>query len=109
MALSFGEFLASRQQLMEATKKDPVVTIDYTVSKYCKMPTGSSKEDKTYVAVKPNDVIHITWLCESIENPTPVCVKINDTEYKLFYAHQKVKSWLYTNTMPKDPKCDLLV
>ncbi len=109
MALLFSDFLASRQQLMEATKKDPIVTIDYTVSKYCKMPTGTSKDEKTYIAVKPNDVIRITWLCESIENPTPISVNINETEYKLFYAHQKVKSWLYTNTMPKDPKYDLLI
>lgn len=94
---------------MEATNKDPIVTIEYVVSKYCKMPTGVNKDEKSYVSVKPNDVIHITWLCESIENPTPMSVKINETDYTLFYPHQKVKSWLYTNTLPKDPKHDLLI
>lgn len=102
---SFKEYIESKTTLLEAAKKDPKATSTYNVRKYCKMVVGESKEAKDYVALKPKQKIHVTWLYEDMENPIPVSIQFEnvdniqlDDEFSTFWEGSRFMKWLDKNS-----------
>ena len=54
------QFINSKNQLLEALKRDPIHRATYEVTKYCKMPVGESKETKQYIPLKPKQTIVVS-------------------------------------------------
>lgn len=98
--LNFSDFLQSRNQLLQAAAKNPNVCMQYTVTKYCKIPLGESKEQREYVSLKPKDVITVEWLYDDGADcdPSPSSIKVNEHNHSHFYTYERLLSWLQTNT-----------
>ena len=103
--LSFKEYLASKDQLLDAVHNTPKRTATYTVRKYCKLPIGESKDTKDVVPLKPKQIVFIEWLYENHDNPTPVNVKFKGVDkidssikHNVFWKGSKLAKWLIRNT-----------
>ena len=108
--LTFKEYLESKEKLREAIKVTPQQTVHYTVSKYCKLIVGESKEEKEQINLKPNQSIVVEWLYNDIDNPTAlkitfegVCPNIDSHEYTSYWQPQKLQKWLLKNTREENP------
>lgn len=97
---NFQDFLQSRNQLLQAATKNPNVSMQYTVVKYCKIPLGESKESREYISLKPKDVISVEWSYSNGTeyDPSPSIIKVNEQSYPHFYTYDRLISWLQTNT-----------
>lgn len=102
--LTFKEYLDSKEKLREAVTKTPKRVASYTVRKYCKLIIGESKEEKSQMALKPNQKITIDWLYEDVDNPTPVSLKFDgpkdvDAEqaHQTYWQGSKLLKWLNRN------------
>ncbi len=102
--LTFKQYLDSKEKLREAVTKTPRREASYTVRKYCKLIVGESKDEKSSVALKPNQKITVDWLYEDIDNPTAVSVKFDgpkdiDAEqpYEIYWQGTKLLKWLARN------------
>ena len=103
--MSFGlqEYLASKEQLTQAVKKQPNIVVEYEVVKYTKLPTGTSKDLCEYVNLKPKDVVSIEWLFDTQgDTATVVSFTIEGTRYHNFNGCDRVMKWLHTNTKLDD-------
>lgn len=107
--LTFKEYLESKEKLREAIKKTPQQKIEYTVSKYCKLIVGESKDEKEQINLKPNQTIMVEWLYNDIDNPSPlrimfegVCTSIDSNNYGSYWQPQKLQQWLHKNTRIKN-------
>lgn len=102
--LTFKQYLDSKEKLREAVTKTPQRVASYTVRKYCKLIVGESKEEKSNIALKPNQKITVDWLYENVDNPTPVSLKFNgpkdiDVEqtFETYWQGSKLLKWLARN------------
>lgn len=102
--LTFKEYLDSKEKLREAVTKTPQRVASYTVRKYCKLVIGESKEEKSQMALKPNQKITVDWLYEDVDNPTPVSLKFDgpkdvDAEqaHQTYWQGSKLLKWLNRN------------
>ncbi len=102
--LTFKEYFNTKEQLLEAVKRTPKRTAEYTVRKYCKLPVGESKDTREYIPLKPKQVITVDWLYEDIDNPTPMGLRFQNVKnveatnlYPTFWERQKLLKWLLRN------------
>ena len=99
MSYSLATFLNSRTQLLSALQQNPIMVVEYEITKYTKLPTGNSREECVSVGLKPKDVIHIEWefdkdgIPETIKN-----IKFNDITYSTFNSPERIIKWLHTNS-----------
>ena len=108
--LTFKEYLESKERLREAIEKTPKQVKEYTVSKYCKLVVGESKEEKEQINLKPKQKIIVEWLYNDIDNPTVtkitfngVCPDIDSNEYNSYWNPKKLQKWLMKNTYENQP------
>ncbi len=103
--LTFKEYLKSKDTLREALNDVPKQTKEYSVSKYCRLVVGESKDDKTQINLKPSDKMTVEWLYEDIDEPTPlkitfegVCPSIDSESHATYWQSYKLQRWLLRNT-----------
>lgn len=76
-------------------------TIEYTITKYCKIPVIESynSNDKQYISLKPKDLIRILW---EYESDTPILKRltiITDSEKEVIpcWTSNKMFEWTGNN------------
>lgn len=96
--LSFTEYLASKEKLLEAVKRVPVVEHTYSMKKYCKFPSGQNQE-KELIPLKPSDIVSIKWKYTDPENGTRIAesITINDRVIESFWKNEKIEKWVSHN------------
>lgn len=98
--LSFKEYFESKEKLKKAGIENIRANIEYSITKYCKIPVVESMEaEKTYISLKPNDTIRILW---EYESDTPVLKKLviclgEDKEFIPCWTSNKIFEWTGTN------------
>lgn len=102
--LTFKEYLESKQRLREAAEKAPRQTVTYTINKYSKLVIGESKEDKSYISLKPKHKVELDLLYEDIDNPTVLAIRfigvdsiLSETEHHTFWEGKRLLNWLDRN------------
>lgn len=102
--LTFKDYLDSKEKLREAVTKTPQRSAIYNVRKYCKLIVGESKEDKSQVALKPNQKICVEWLYTDVDNPTVVSMTFEgvkeieaEQQYETYWDGTKLMKWLNHN------------
>lgn len=102
--LTFKEYLESKQRLREAAEKAPKQTVTYAINKYSKLVIGETKEEKSYVSLKPKQKVEIDLLYEDIDNPTILAIRfigvesiLSETEHKTFWEGKRLLKWMDRN------------
>lgn len=98
MHLTFKEYLNSKDKLISSLNKKPETVNEYTITKYCKISLGESIKDKTVISLKPNDIIKVKWLHESVEYKRCSSIKIENEKYISYWKPKKIHNWLEKNT-----------
>lgn len=99
MKLSFKQYYEAKEMLRKAGVENIKTTVEYTVSKYCKIPVLESYDkDKLYLSLKPSDIVKITW---EFENTTPILKRFSiitesDKEYIPCWTSNKMHDWTGT-------------
>lgn len=103
--LTFKEYINSKDCLREAVNKSPERTASYTISKYCKIAIGESKQSKEYVSLKPKQRVEVDWLYEDISNPDVISIRFygvdgikDGDEFDILWGHNRLGKWLEKNT-----------
>ncbi|QDJ96441.1 hypothetical protein Xoosp13_255 [Xanthomonas phage Xoo-sp13] len=97
--ISFKQYYEAKELLKKAGVENITHTIEYTVTKYCKIPVLESYDkEKLYLSLKPTDVVKILW---EFEKTTPILKKfvvITDTnkEYIPCWTSNKMQDWTGT-------------
>ena len=76
--LSFKEYLDSKEKLRESASNIPVRNVTFNVTKYCKLTTGSCKEEKEQLSLKPKQQLIVELAYQDIYNPTVNKISIED-------------------------------
>ncbi len=111
MKMNFKEYYESKEQLKRAGIENIRTNIKYSMTKYCKIPIFEDiNSDKTYISLKPNDVIEILW---EYESSTPILKKFvlcADGEHTLIpcWTSNKMYEWTTVNCQPIKPRQDRL-
>lgn len=99
--LTFKEYYDNKAILKKAGIENVRTFIEYSVSKYCKIPVIESYLDaeRNYISLKPKDTIKILW---EYEGDIPVLkrfviVSEDDKEYIPCWTSQKMYEWTGTN------------
>jgi len=98
--IRFREYYESKERLIAAADDSLRNIVEYSMTKYCKIPVYESVEDnqKVYISLKPKDQIHILWEYQDLENPTPKTITfIIEGENKKFFPcwnNNKVQTWV---------------
>lgn len=108
-SLTFKEYLANtRRQLEEALTKIPVNIVEYRVLNYCRIMIGENIETKQSIALKPKQTVHVKWLYEDVNNPTPISIQFKgvdkvetEVEYEVYWSGEQLADWLDRNTRKK--------
>jgi hypothetical protein len=105
MKLTFKQYLESKEQLLKAIENVPVSINEYEVIHYCSLPLGEYEEDKELVGLKPKQKIVVEWKYDTVDDPTPVSIKLKgvqsideDDHYQTFWTGQKLQKWLKRHT-----------
>lgn len=106
--LTFKQYLDSKEKLREAVKTTPQRTVEYSVKKYCRIPVGPTKENRTYISLKPKHKIVVEWLYQDIDNPTVVNLAFEGAtdvteKYPTFWTSGKLTKWLQRNAIEESP------
>lgn len=93
---SFAKYLESREQLLQAITKDPIVSIQYEITKYSKLILDESYN------MRPQQRITIKWKYTSVdEKPIPIDITIPQTTSITpltgLYDSQTMFKWLNSN------------
>ena len=103
--LTFKQYVASKDKLLEAIKNTPIRKATYTLRKYCKFPVGESKAEKQFISLKPKHEIIVEWLYNDINNPTAISMVFENVdgvdsakEFKAFWSDVRLQKWLLKNT-----------
>lgn len=102
--ISFKQYYEETQKLREAAKGNRRSAVDYSVTKYCKIPIHVSESDeKEYVSLKPKDIVRVLW---EYEGDTPKFSKLyltvlGDSEKKPVWESHKMLEWIQSNCQPK--------
>ncbi len=101
MKLTFREYYESKELLKRAGVENVRTHIEYSVTKYCKIPVLESYEsEKMYLPLKPKDTVQILW---EYDNDVPVLKKMviigSETELELIpcWTSNKVHEWTGAN------------
>jgi len=94
--LTFKQYLDSKDKLLEAIEESPIYTATYTVSKYCKLPVGETKDLKEHIHLKPKQRIIVEWNYEDPDAPQALTIKFdkvvdidNETEYNPLWISER--------------------
>ena len=72
--LSFKQYYDSKEQLKKAGVENIRSHIEYSITKYCKIPVMESfNDEKVYLSLKPKDTVKILW---EYESETPILKKL---------------------------------
>lgn len=105
---SLQQFLDSRTQLLEAVKHNPVIALQYQISKYSKIVLLSEDNTSVEINFKPKMTFSILWkyqLNESCDvdltNRQLQSVSIDGTRYTSFCNKSaiQIERWLKANTL----------
>lgn len=104
--MTFKEYYESKDRLRLAGEECPRISMQYEVTKYCKMPVMESPEDeqKLHVSLKPRDLIEVLWEYIDPNYPTPKSITlVSEDDKKVFpcWNNKKVLKWVNTNTTTK--------
>lgn len=100
--LTFKEYVESKEQLRQAIKETPVVSLTYCIKRYCKVRIGESKHNRKEVSLKPNQRIIVEWRYDDIKNPEPQTIIFDDQspeEFPLYWKGSKLSEWLSKNSV----------
>lgn len=99
--LSFKEYYQSKELLKKAGVENIRTTVEYSITKYCKIPVIESfnTNEKQYISLKPKDTIKILW---EYESETPVLkrlIVITDSEKEFIpcWTSNKMFEWTGSN------------
>ena len=102
--LTFKQYLDSKSKLLEAIEESPIYTATYTVSKYCKLPVGESKDLKEHIQLKPKQQIIVEWDYGNPDAPEALSVRFNNVvdiddekEYNPLWISERLEKWLTKN------------
>lgn len=98
--LSFKDYYNTKEQLKRAGVENIKTTIEYSITKYCKIPVVESfASGKQYLALKPKDTVKILW---EYESETPILKKLvivteSEQEYIPCWTSNKMFEWTGAN------------
>jgi hypothetical protein len=98
--LSFKKYYDNKELLERAGIQNVRAHIEYSITKYCKIPVVESYEsEKTYLALKPKDTVKILW---EYESDTPilrrlVIVSEGEKEFIPCWTSNKMYEWTGAN------------
>jgi len=102
--LTFKQYLNSKTKLLEAIEESPIYTATYTVSKYCKLPVGESKDLKEYIHLKPKHQIVVEWDYGNPDDPQALTIKFDkvvdldrEKAYNPLWISERLEKWLTKN------------
>lgn len=104
--LSFKDYYTSKELLKRAGVDNVRATIEYSITKYCKIPVVESfNDDKKYISLKPKDTIKISW---EYESDTPILKKLtipHNSPHEVIPCWTSIKmfEWTTTNCEEIDP------
>ena len=100
--ITFKEYLESKDRLREAVEQTPIQLVEYEVRKYCRLPIGTSKEEKELLSLKPKQTLVVEWHYDDIKNPQPTNVALNEEKFHPYWNGKKLEKWLIRNTKEKE-------
>ena len=98
--LSFKQYYDSKEKLKRAGIENIRTHIEYSITKYCKIPVMESFDsEKQYVSLKPEDTVKILW---EYESDTPILkrlIVITENEQTVIpcWTSKKMFEWTGTN------------
>lgn len=103
--ITLGQYITSKDQLLEAIQCDPIHEVTYEIYKYCRIVTGENKKLKEYHNLKPKQQLKVKWRYTDIEGiPTPIAVtiphlaeSIKEGIFSTFKSGESMLKWLRTN------------
>lgn len=104
--LTFKEYVESKNKLLLAGEECPRITLEYEITKYCKIPVTESPDDETklQVSLKPKDTIEVLWEHNDPSYPTPRNIVLTSEGNKKVYPcwnNKKVLKWVQNNSLIK--------
>lgn len=103
--LTFKEYLDSKKKLKIAGDDYPRFILEYTVTKYCKIPVyemPGGDEDRIYISLKPKDNIKIFWEKADFVRvrPTYLLFEEDGIEMKYYpaWSSKKLSDWISATT-----------
>lgn len=97
-SITFKQYIESKERLKESIKSVPIVEVNYMMKKYCKFPVGE-REDKDFVALKPNDNVAVTWKYLDPNNRVVESIVFKESDEGVFtyWRQEKVQKWIESN------------
>lgn len=98
--LTFKQYYDNKQILKKAGIENIRTHIEYSITKYCKIPVVESfNDEKTYLSLKPKDTVKILW---EYESNVPILKKLvivseGDKEFIPCWTSNKMFEWAGTN------------
>lgn len=99
--LSFKEYYEAKQQLLKASTENVRSVVDYSVTKYCKVPVvGEGSLTKEYIPFKPKDKIRILW---EYDEDNPILKRFTifsedaSSDYIPCWSSNKLFEWTNSN------------
>ena len=98
--LSFKDYYDSKELLKRAGVENIRTNIEYSITKYCKIPVVESfTTEKSYLSLKPKDTVKILW---EYESDTPILkrlIVVSDKEQEFIpcWTSNKMFEWTGAN------------
>ena len=98
--LSFKDYYDSKELLKRAGVENIRTNIEYSITKYCKIPVVESfTTEKSYLSLKPKDTVKILW---EYESDTPILkrlIVVSDQEQEFIpcWTSNKMFEWTSAN------------
>lgn len=102
--LGFKEYFDSKQVLREMAEVSFDCTTQHEIIRYCKVPFLIKENlTKTYVSIKPRDVVSVHWSTDASGNRIIETVKLTNKEGNCeltpSWDSKKIKSWIEHNSI----------
>lgn len=102
MKLEFKQYYESKMKLLEAADSSPRVTLQYKLTKYCKVPVHEriDSDEKIYFSLKPEDKVEILWEYDTPDTPTVRYIRVVESGETFFpvWNSGKIFNWVVSNT-----------
>lgn len=98
--LSFKDYYDSKELLKRAGVENIRTNIEYSITKYCKIPVVESfATEKAYLSLKPKDTVKILW---EYESDTPILKRLivvseSEKEFIPCWTSNKMFEWTNSN------------
>jgi hypothetical protein len=98
--LSFKDYYENKERLKRAGVENVRTNIEYSITKYCKIPVVESYEsEKSYISLKPKDKVKILW---EYESDTPILKRLvivseDEKEFIPCWTSNKMFEWTTAN------------